>query len=192
MADQYIANQKRIIKRRISKFWPVFFVGLFLASIFLWMGLWALLPTPQNWKTEDITIVDIQYRSKPRGFARYAPDGYELTDSNGNWYWVAGELTWPQKGQSYTVTYEQKPIYRYLKAVSHQGEVLKEIDSSIAAWERDSGPFLMMICGSIVVYVWLFVRLYKELHHPEIISCKKRIFDYEAKMQRRALDKRCK
>lgn len=192
MADRYVENQKRIIKRRLSKFWPFFFTVLMLITPFLFTGFWLLLPTPQAWKTEEITIVDIQYRYKPRGLARYAPDGYELTDSNGNMYWVAGELTWPREGEIYTVTYAEKPIYCKLKAVSYQGEVIKDIDSSVNAWERDSGPCLFMIIGSILGYGWLFAQLYKQLHHPEILACKKRIFDYEAKMSRRALDKRCK
>ena len=104
MADNYIANQKRIIRRRIQKFLPSFFTILFLVSLVFGAILCGLLPSPHSWKSEDITIVDIQYLKKPRGFARYARSGYELTDSNGNIYWIAGELTWPKEGQTYTVT----------------------------------------------------------------------------------------
>ena len=59
MADRYVENQKRIIKRRLSKFWPFFFTVLMLITPFLFTGFWLLLPTPQAWKTEEITIVDI-------------------------------------------------------------------------------------------------------------------------------------
>ena len=189
MADNYIANQKRIIRRRIQKFLPSFFTILFLVSLVFGAILCGLLPSPHSWKSEDITIVDIQYLKKPRGFARYARSGYELTDSNGNIYWIAGELTWPKEGQTYTVTYAQETIYRHFKAISHNGKVLKPIDTSIAAWERDSHVYVLILGGCAIVYIGLFVQLYKELHHPEILACKKRIFAHEAKMQRRALEK---
>ena len=171
MADRYIINQKHIIRRRIIKFLPTFFVVLFLVSIIFGVVLWATLPVPSAWKSEDITIIDIQYRKKPRGYARYSSGGYELTDENGNLYWVAGELTWPQEGKTYSITYAQKSIYRRLKAVSHNGEVLKALDSSIAAWEQDSGVFLLILLCCTAVYIRLFIQLYKELHHPEILEC---------------------
>ena len=189
MADNYSANQKRIIRQRIQKFLPSFFTILFLVSLVFGAILCGLLPSPHSWKSEDITIVDIQYLKKPRGFARYARSGYELTDSNGNIYWIAGELTWRKEGQTYTVTYAQETIYRHFKAISHNGKVLKPIDTSIAAWERDSHVYVLILGGCAIVYIGLFVQLYKELHHPEILACKKRIFAHEAKMQRRALEK---
>ena len=192
MADRYIINQKHIIRRRIIKFLPTFFVVLFLVSIIFGVVLWAALPVPSAWKSEDITIIDIQYRKKPRGYARYSSGGYELTDENGNLYWVAGELTWPQEGKTYSITYAQKSIYRRLKAVSHNGEVLKALDSSIAAWEQDSGVFLLILLCCTAVYIRLFIQLYKELHHPEILECKKRIHAYEEKMQKRMMKKRLK
>ena len=188
MADHYVANQKRIIRRRISKFLPTFFVVLILLSMVVSILLWAYFPTPDAWETEDITIVDIQYRERRR-YSRYAVEGYELTDENGNLYWIAGELTWPEKGQTYTVTFEHRAGYRQLHAISHNGEVLKSLEQSITVWERDSGYFLLILIFCAVGYVKLFIHLYKVCHHPEILECKKRIATYEEKMRQRALKK---
>ena len=191
MADHYVANQKRIIRRRVSKFLPVFFTILFLVSVVIGVVLWAIFPLPNAWETEDITIVDIQYREKRR-YSRYANPGYELTDENGNVYWISDESTWPEKGQTYTITFVHKAGYRQLHAISHNGEVLKSLEHSIAVWERDSGYLVLILVFCTVVSIQLFIHLYRVCHHPEILECKKRIAAYEEKMYQRALKKQRK
>lgn len=192
MADQYVFNQKRIIRKRLNRIWPGVITVFLLVSLVFGVLLWAFLPVPSSWKTEEITITEIRHRSKPRGFVRYAAEGYELTDSDGNLYWLGGELTWPREGQRYTVTYGEKLIYRYMKGVTQNGEILRSLDDYRAAWERDSRFLLPMLALCLAAYVKLFLHLYRELHHPEILACKKRIAAHEARLRRRALDQRSK
>ena len=180
----YIAKQKHINRQRMRGFLNYFFTVLITVTVVFCAVACAMLPTPHFWKTEDITVVDIQHRNKPRGFARYAPGGYELTDDNGHLYWLEGECTWPQKGESYTVTYAQKSIYRQIKAVSYNGEIIISRDNSIADWEHNSSFLLLILVCCCFVYVRLFIQLYKQLHHPEILACKKRISAHREKVKR--------
>ena len=192
MADHYIENQKKIIRRQVSKFLPGYITVYFFLFLFIGVFLFTLDPPPQTWETDEITFVDVQYRSKRRTIARYAPDGYELTDQNGNRYWSDYELNWQELGKPYTIKYFMREGYRICCAVSQEDTVILSEADGIAAWKQnmEDTALVLFLCTCILIYVSR--SFYKALNTPEIRECRKRIRIHQAKENRRSLEKQRK
>lgn len=192
MADQYIENQKKIIKRRIKKVLPGHLIALGLLLLILGVILYGTDPPPSMWKTDEITIVDIQYRSRARTLARYASPGYEVMDQNGNLYWSGREITWEEIGETYTIKYFVRGSYRRLQAVSHGDTVIISEVQKTDIWERDFSICMLLLIFCMICIIRQLRALHRDLHHPEIVACKNYIRIHEAKLARRASERRRK
>lgn len=185
MSDKYIETQRRIIRKRIMKTLPGYATSLLLALVVFLVVLFGTEPPPGMWKSDEITIVDIQYRGRPRSLARYTTPGYEVTDQNGNLYWSGTELTWEEIGETYTIKYYDRGAYRRLRAVSQGDRVIISEAERIALWKQDFPFFILMQLASLSFILYLLRCMYRDFQHPEIRACRERIRLREQKLHRR-------
>ena len=162
---------------------------LLLAFVVFVAILYGMDPPPQMWKTEEITILDIQYRSRPRTLSHYTSPGYEVIDQDGNLYWSGSELTWEKIGETYTIKYFNRGNYRRLRSVAQGDSIIISEAKRIAIWEQDIGFFLMLLFICLIVIIRQLRYLIRDLQHPEIQDCRKRIRIHEAKTNRCTLEK---
>lgn len=189
MADKYIENQKKMIKKQIGKLLPGYLVIFFFLLLVIGTLIYAMDPPPQTWKNDEITFVDVQFRNKRGTLARYASSGYELIDQNGNLYWAGKELTWEELGETYTIKYFMREGYRVLAAVSCGDRVIISEEKQIASWNQTNGELALLLLVCVVVMIRVMWLLYKEFQHPEIQNARKRIQMHEAKKARRTIEK---
>ncbi len=184
MADKYIEGQRRILHKRLMTFLPGYITALLMASLVFLVVFFGTEPPPDMWKTDEITITDIQYRGRPRSMARYTSPGYEITDQNGNLYWSGSELTWEQIGETYTIKYYDRGSYRRLRAVSQGDLVIISEADRIALWKQDFPAYIIMQLASLAFMIHMIRCMRRDLRHPEILACKDRIKKREEKLYR--------
>lgn len=189
MVDKYIDNQKKMIKKQISKFLPGYLMVFFFSFLIIGALIYGMDPPPQTWKNDEIIFVNVQFRNKQRTLARYASSGYELVDQNVNLYWAGKELTWQELGKTYTIKYFMREGYRELGAVSCGDATIISEEDKIAVWEQTTGELSLLLLVCVIIIIRMSQSLNKELKNPEIQECRKRIRIYEAKTNRRARDK---
>lgn len=185
MSDKYIDGQKRIIRKRIMKTLPGYVTFLLLALVVFLAVFFGTEPPPGMWKSDEITIVDIQYRGRPRTLSHYTSPGYEVTDQNGNLYWSGSELTWEEIGETYTIKYYNRGAYRRLRAVSQGDRVIISEERRIELWKQDFPFFILMQLASLAFIIRMIRCIYRDFQHPEIRACRERIRRREQQLCRR-------
>lgn len=189
MADRYIENQRKIIRKKMMSFLPAYICALFCILVVMAAIISVKPPHPQSWKTDEVVFESAQYRNKKRTLARYASSGYEIVDRDGNLYWAGKELTWQEFGVPYTIKYYTQEAYRKLTFVSHGDKTIISEEEQIRQWKQTTEELSIILVVCTVALIWVLWSLYKACNQQEIKECRERIRMQEAKAYRRKLDK---
>lgn len=155
------------------------------------LGLTSMEPTIQQWKTEEITIVDVEYTEmkywvtipRLRGYGLrnitgrrsnttywYPVEGHMLTAQDGNTYWIKGEADWAREGETYTVTYSDNASYRNLHRAS-QGDTVYVKHSAFTRLLEGDLPFFLVLLLALAGVLWLLSRdVRRGVHQLELLE----------------------
>jgi hypothetical protein len=137
MKDDYILRQERKIKKRLWELFRLRHLAVFGLCLFSLMVLFSIDPPPELWTAAEITVTDMEHRSKPFLYTKSGNPGWALTDQNGERYWIYETDGQLQLGQTYSVRYVDRGYYRFFMAATQGDAVLIDLQKSMAQWHRD-------------------------------------------------------
>jgi hypothetical protein len=185
MRDDYILRQERKIKKRLRALFSLKLLIYFAVSLLSFCFLLLLDPPPQMWGSEQITIMEMQWKDRPTFLSEYSDPGYTIADQNGNLYWIDEDINGLQVGETYSIRYTKGVFYRFFRSVSQEDFVIIDYEKSVAQWNQD----VKLCCFMLLIFLLSFaktVRLIKNmLSDKEIQQYRKNIQQHREKLHNR-------
>lgn len=177
MRDDYILRQRRKIKKRLWELLSLRYLALLGVCLLSLMALFTFDLPPQMWPGAEITITDMEYRSKPFLFTEHGNPGYALTDQDGERYWIYEDEAQLQVGQTYSVRYVDRGYYRFFQSVTQEDAVLIDLQASVDQWYRDLPiwiavllVFLLTLIGTVRYSLRLLTDEIVQQHREKLRS----------------------
>ena len=175
MRDDYILRQKRKIKKRLRELFPLKLLLFFAVSLLSFGTLFLLDPPPQTWGSEQITVMEMQWKDRPTFLSEYRDPGYTLTDQNGNLYWIDEDINGLRVGETYSIRYIKGVLYRFFRSVNQGDTIIIDYENSVAQWKQDVKSWTFVLLIFLLSFAGTLRSIKKMLSDKEIQQYREKI-----------------